>query len=73
VGAVGGLVGTLGALGGFFLPLAFGYLEQASGAPQSCFWIMLALIGGSFAWLHLVVLGIQRARAATQPGSALTA
>src|SRR5262249_12589780 len=30
VGVVGGLVGTLGALGGFFLPLGFGYLEVAS-------------------------------------------
>ena len=60
VGAVGGLVGTLGALGGFLLPLAFGYLDQATHQPQSCFWIMLALIGWSFAWLHLVVVGMRR-------------
>jgi MFS transporter, NNP family, nitrate/nitrite transporter len=62
VGAVGGLVGTLGALGGFLLPLCFGYLQQATAQPRSCFWVMLALIAWSFAWLHLVVAGIKRAR-----------
>jgi NNP family nitrate/nitrite transporter-like MFS transporter len=60
VGAVGGLVGTLGALGGFFLPLGFGYLQEATAQPRSCFWIMLALIAWSFAWLHLVVAGMRR-------------
>src|SRR5262249_28174039 len=34
VGAVGGLVGMLGALGGFFLPKAFGWLGRATGFPQ---------------------------------------
>jgi MFS transporter, NNP family, nitrate/nitrite transporter len=55
VGLVGGLVGTLGALGGFFLPLGFGYLEAATGRPEACFWIMIVLIASSFGWLHLVV------------------
>jgi MFS transporter, NNP family, nitrate/nitrite transporter len=59
VGLVGGLVGTLGALGGFFLPLGFGYLEALSGRPEACFWIMLALIASSFTWLHLVVTGMR--------------
>ena len=60
VGLVGGLVGTLGALGGFFLPLAFGYLEVASGRAHACFWVLLALILTSFGWLHLVVTGTRR-------------
>ncbi|MEP6654369.1 MAG: nitrate/nitrite transporter [Myxococcales bacterium] len=60
VGAVGGLVGTLGALGGFLLPLAFGYLEVSTGRPESCFWIMLALVVTSLAWLHVVVLDLNR-------------
>jgi NNP family nitrate/nitrite transporter-like MFS transporter len=60
VGAVGGLVGTLGALGGFFMPLGFGYLERMTGRPESCFLIMLALCGWSFTWLHLVVTTIKR-------------
>ncbi len=71
VGLVGGLVGTLGALGGFFLPLSFGYLEAAVGRPESCFWVLLALIASSFGWLHLVVLRLQakpRASSADAPG-----
>jgi NNP family nitrate/nitrite transporter-like MFS transporter len=60
VGAVGGLVGTLGALGGFLLPLAFGYLEALTRNPQSCFWVMALLLAWSFLWLHLVVLGLKR-------------
>jgi MFS transporter, NNP family, nitrate/nitrite transporter len=60
VGLVGGLVGTLGALGGFFMPLGFGYLEAATGRPEACFWVMLALIVWSFGWLHKVVVGLRQ-------------
>ena len=28
--------------------------------PESCFWVMLALVAWSFAWLHLVVTGLKR-------------
>jgi NNP family nitrate/nitrite transporter-like MFS transporter len=55
VGAVGGLVGTLGALGGFVLPLTFGYLETSTRRPESCFWVMLFLVAASLVWLHAVV------------------
>jgi MFS transporter, NNP family, nitrate/nitrite transporter len=67
VGAVGGLVGTLGALGGFFLPLGFGYLEAASGRPESCFWVMSLLIAWSFLWLHGVVTRIRRTQSSVPP------
>jgi NNP family nitrate/nitrite transporter-like MFS transporter len=60
VGAAGGLVGTLGALGGFFLPLGFGYLDKSSGRPESCFWIMGALVLACLVWLHTVVSGMRR-------------
>lgn len=69
VGAVGGLVGTLGALGGFLLPLGFGYLSAATARPESCFWVMSALIGISITWLHLVVIDLKR-KTATDPLSA---
>jgi NNP family nitrate/nitrite transporter-like MFS transporter len=68
IGLVGGLVGTLGALGGFVLPLGFGYLESLSGRAESCFWLMFLLILWSFGWLHLVVTGIKR-RSARLEGS----
>jgi NNP family nitrate/nitrite transporter-like MFS transporter len=71
VGLVGGLVGTLGALGGFFLPLGFGYLESSSGKPEACFWIMAVLIAFCLGWLHTIVTGIKSAerRMSFQPSS----
>ncbi|HVZ73712.1 MAG TPA: nitrate/nitrite transporter [Polyangia bacterium] len=60
VGAVGGLVGSLGALGGFFLPIGFAYLDRVTGRHESCFWLLLAFAGVSFAWLTAVVLRLKR-------------
>jgi NNP family nitrate/nitrite transporter-like MFS transporter len=59
IGAVGGLVGCIGALGGFFLPIGFGYLETASKRPESCFWLMLGLVLACLLWLHMVVTEIR--------------
>ncbi len=61
VGAVGGMVGLLGALGGFFLPATFGYLDVATGVPQTTWLVMLLLSGGSLVWLHAVVASMRRA------------
>jgi NNP family nitrate/nitrite transporter-like MFS transporter len=54
VGAVGGLVGMLGALGGFVLPPLFVYLAKGTGLPQSAFLVILLLTAASCAW-HLSV------------------
>jgi NNP family nitrate/nitrite transporter-like MFS transporter len=59
VGAVGGLVGALGALGGFVLPPAFGAAARNTGAPQSAFLILLAVTLGCLIWLHRVVIAIK--------------
>jgi NNP family nitrate/nitrite transporter-like MFS transporter len=67
VGAVGGLVGTLGALGGFVLPLSFGYLGEATARPESCFWVMAGLIAFCLAWLHLVVTDLKRKTTSIAP------
>jgi NNP family nitrate/nitrite transporter-like MFS transporter len=61
VGAVGGLVGALGALGGFALPPVFGWLGRATGSPQAAFYALLALTLGSLAWLHLTVVRLKAA------------
>lgn len=60
VGAVGGLVGLLGALGGFFLPPLFAYAKVRTGIPQTTFGILLLITAVSFVWLHLVVQQILR-------------
>jgi NNP family nitrate/nitrite transporter-like MFS transporter len=58
VGAVGGLVGMLGALGGFLLPLLFSTAWAATRLPQTTFAILFLVTAASFLWLHLVVLQI---------------
>lgn len=60
VAAVGGLVGLLGALGGFFLPLMFGYLKAWTGWTQTPFIVLFALVAVSFLWMHIVVQGLKR-------------
>jgi NNP family nitrate/nitrite transporter-like MFS transporter len=60
VGAVGGLVGLLGALGGFFLPPLFSYAWICTGIPQTTFAILFVITGISFFWLHFVVIRILR-------------
>jgi len=59
VGAVGGLVGALGALGGFFLPPLFGTIGRATGSPRTAFVAVLALTLVSLSWLHASVLAIK--------------
>ncbi len=59
VGAVGGLVGSLGALGGFVLPPVFGALGRWTGIPQMAFAALLVLTVASLVWLHIVVLRLR--------------
>jgi NNP family nitrate/nitrite transporter-like MFS transporter len=59
VGAVGGVVGMLGALGGFVLPPAFGMIARASGVPQLAFVPLLGLTAWSLLWLHVVVVRLR--------------
>lgn len=67
VGAVGGLVGMLGALGGFIMPKTFGVLGRATGAPQAAFVALLAITLGSLVWLHLVVMRMKAAERVMEP------
>ncbi len=60
VGAVGGLVGMLGALGGFFLLPVFALAQAATGLPQTTFMILFLLTAASAVWLHLTVLSLLR-------------
>lgn len=67
VGAVGGLVGVIGALGGFFNPIMFGYLLDATGVWTTC-WMLLALAAGAcLVWMRVVIRRAERAEASAQP------
>ena len=60
VGVVGGLVGAVGGLGGFFLPLLFAWAKVKTGDPESTFLVLLASALVSLIWLHLVVIKMRR-------------
>ncbi|MGH6865358.1 MAG: MFS transporter [Methyloceanibacter sp.] len=63
VGAVGGLVGMIGGLGGFFLPIAFGALNDLTGIWSSCFMLLFLLATASLVWMHLAIRRMERGRA----------
>lgn len=58
VGAVGGLVGMLGALGVFFLPPLFAVLFEWTLIPQSTFFLMFLVTAFSLGWLQLTVMSL---------------
>jgi len=55
VGAVGGLVGMIGGLGGFVLPIAFGALNDLTGVATSCFMLLFAVSVTALLWMHIAV------------------
>jgi NNP family nitrate/nitrite transporter-like MFS transporter len=55
VGAVGGAVGLVGGLGGFVLPLAFGWLLDQTGVWQSCFMLLFLVVAASLVWMHFAI------------------
>jgi NNP family nitrate/nitrite transporter-like MFS transporter len=62
VGAVGGLVGAIGGLGGFFLPIAFGVLNDAIGVWTSCFMLLFALVAVALIWMHGAIRIMERGK-----------
>ena len=55
VGVVGGMVGVLGGLGGFFSPIVFGYLLDWTGIWSTCWVFMLLISVGCLLWMHHVI------------------
>lgn len=60
VGAVGGLVGLLGALGGFVLPLVFAYLKQGTGYREGVFLVLALLALWSLVWQRRAIAALTR-------------
>ncbi len=55
VGVVGGIVGALGGLGGFFWPILFGYMLEWTGLWTMC-WVFFSLLSiACLVWMHKVI------------------
>lgn len=50
MGVVGGIVGLIGGLGGFVLPIMFGVAADAIGVRTSCFMLMFLLVVVTMLW-----------------------
>ncbi|MBX3494968.1 MAG: MFS transporter [Parvibaculum sp.] len=60
VGAVGGLVGLMGGLGGFFMPIIFGLLNDLTGIWTSCFMLLFLVVSVSLIWMHFAIRHMER-------------
>ncbi len=52
IGAVSGIVGLAGGLGGFVLPILFGALVDITGVRSSCFMLLYGSTCVSLVWMH---------------------
>ncbi|MDP3848088.1 MAG: nitrate/nitrite transporter [Pseudomonas sp.] len=53
MGAISGIVGLAGGLGGFVLPIMFGALVDLTGVRSSCFMLMYGVVWISLIWMYL--------------------
>jgi len=60
VGSVAGIVGLIGGLGGFFLPLAFGILNDFTNIWTSCFMLLFALVAIALVWMHVSIMVMEK-------------
>jgi NNP family nitrate/nitrite transporter-like MFS transporter len=52
IGAISGIVGLAGGLGGFVLPILFGALMDISGIRSSAFMLMYGVVWVSLIWMY---------------------
>lgn len=52
IGAVSGIVGLVGGLGGFILPILFGALVDLTGVRSSCFMLLYGITWVSLIWMY---------------------
>jgi len=52
IGAVSGAVGLAGGLGGFLLPIMFGYLQDLTGVRSTAFMLLFGVVWVSLIWMY---------------------
>ena len=63
IGAVSGVVGLAGGLGGFLLPIMFGMLLDLTGVRSSAFMLLYGAVCVSLVWMHFSFRPLSRAAA----------
>jgi NNP family nitrate/nitrite transporter-like MFS transporter len=52
IGAVSGAVGLAGGMGGFLLPILFGYLQDFTGVRSTAFMLLYGVVWVSLIWMY---------------------
>jgi len=69
IGPVSGLVGMVGGLGGFVLPITFGVLADLTGVWTSSFMLLFVLVSVALVWMHVSILAMERSVLAGETGA----
>lgn len=60
IGVISGIVGLIGGLGGFLLPIKFGALLDLTGVRSSAFMLLFGITTVSLVWMHLSTRAARR-------------
>jgi MFS transporter, NNP family, nitrate/nitrite transporter len=69
IGVISGIVGLVGGLGGFLLPIMFGALVDLTGVNSSIFMLMWGITLVSLIWMYWTEIVPQRTRGAAAQGA----
>jgi NNP family nitrate/nitrite transporter-like MFS transporter len=69
IGVISGIVGLVGGLGGFLLPIMFGVLVDFTGVNSSIFMLMWGITLVSLIWMYWTEIVPQRTRGAAAQGA----
>jgi MFS transporter, NNP family, nitrate/nitrite transporter len=73
IGAVSGIVGLAGGLGGFVLPILFGLLLDLTGIRSSAFMLLYGVVWVSLIWMYFSEVRGTEVMGARAPASPLGA